>query len=709
MRTFIIKTNLAFFNNAIVLLLLLVTLTACKKDDNGKLGQEEPSFDTEEYSIPTNDALTVVSDLPAYIFPYEHKDFGAALVNRLQNKVTEINDETIMDLASVVLHSSQMMDIINELPLIIEQLLLGHNIIILEPTIKAFSDFCDIITATYITLQSTEEGQELLAEIDIVPGARQTLEAFYNMSKNPSELESMFLFDTDSNGIFAEAIAVRGSDFHIVNRMKDIDESEVTHEQVIDEEGTTEQIEAPKVESSADTTTSNTITPYTYGLFADMFTEWINDQEYYIDTVEDMRARAVNTFNTRAAETTKLSLEEIGSVQKVQYTINAGTPYGVGQSTLPVTVSFEICSIYMEHDDCDYYCVYKNILSYNQMLDCGPTGDGNKRKWRKSENFGVEIEHHASNIYVERKWEAYPYYGPFMRDLEGKSICHANTGNFVNSTTQIVSIPQAQSIENIANVAVEKYSPKNSIGSVDHTSGFSYGFDGGLFLAKEPGVNVGFSVSYDSSTTQTIDDLEIVASSTGGIPTWKYIGHNLPDAYFNLVKEPSHSDAPSIMRRECEVDQSWIWRVPTPTGSYRLFDETSVTTSIMYYEIGFFKAYNNFTNHTTTKRVSFLMMPPPRCEQSWMMNVAPYSDELNSMLATTHNRFWNKENHEFKLADSSTKSRISIEQFLNDFERDLHSKRLSWKNRNFTGRYTFTYYNIDDEDNKTLSFDFIVE
>ena len=49
------------------------------------------------------------------------------------------------------------------------------------------------------------------------------------------------------------------------------------------------------------------------------------------------------------------------------------------------------------------------------------------------------------------------------------------------------------------------------------------------------------------------------------------------------------------MRLECAVDQSWIWKVPNPAGSYRLFDETTITTSIMYYNIGFFKAYAKVT------------------------------------------------------------------------------------------------------------------
>ncbi|MBO7242949.1 MAG: hypothetical protein J6V19_04715, partial [Alistipes sp.] len=171
----------------------------------------------------------------------------------------------------------------------------------------------------------------------------------------------------------------------------------------------------------------------------------------------------------------------------------------------------------------------------------------------------------------------------------------------------------------------------------------------------------------------------------------------------------SHSDAPTIMRRECEVDQSWIWRVPNPQGSYRLYDETQVTTSLMYFTTSFFQAYANYVNCESIRRVSFLMMPPPRCQQLWMMNVAPYSEELNSMLATTHHRFWKTDDHEFAMNDFTEDSRVSIEQFVNDFQRDLNNKRYTWKNRNFYGTYTFSYYKVGSENEEPISFDFVVE
>ena len=94
-----------------------------------------------------------------------------------------------------------------------------------------------------------------------------------------------------------------------------------------------------------------------------------------------------------------------------------------------------------------------------------------------------------------------------------------------------------------------------------------------------------------------------------------------------------------------------------------------------------------------------------------MMDVYPYSDELNAMIATTHSRYWKKDDHEFVLNDTTDDSRISIEQFINDFKRDLNQKRHTWKNRNFKGTYTFSYYilNDDEEEEEPITFDFVVE
>ena len=162
------------------------------------------------------------------------------------------------------------------------------------------------------------------------------------------------------------------------------------------------------------------------------------------------------------------------------------------------------------------------------------------------------------------------------------------------------------------------------------------------------------------------------------------------------------------MLRDCVVDQSWIWQVSNPKGSYRLYDQTSVTTSLLYPHSLYLYNIDFYYDRTTTNRISFRMSPPPRSEQRWMMEVSPYSEELNSMLASTHSRFWKADDHEFTLSDTEEDSRLTIKQFISDFKQDLQKKKRTWISRNFKDTYTFYYYNVDDPEDE-YTFEFSVE
>ena len=670
--------------------LLALMGTACSEE---KVRPDmEVEYNIVEQEVITEDLLTVTSSLPAYVSSYNYTDFGKALVGRLGNRVTSIDEENMFDIATVVLHSSQIPTMDEEqLSLLIAQLLMGKNIVLVEPTLDSFSDFCDIITTLYVVLSSSEEGQALLDELDVVPGARQTFEAFYEISTEPEKINDMFLINTDSEGVFADALAIRGCDFHLVERINSSSVSKSTTEEVDQATGKVTVIKDETVEQPVEMET----TPYTYGTFADMLVEWINEQKEYTEQIASMRQRSLNQLNSRG-EAQKFSLDEICTAQKVEYTMKGYAP--VGNSSLPITVNFEICSVYMEEEDCDYYCIYKKITSYNQLFGCGPT---DAKSWHTYPGYGGYVTIGKFDVWADAK-----YYGPFMRDLLSQSICHTDSENFTESEDGMVVLPEYNQIKPVEDVKVVQYSPKNSIGSVDKTSGFSYGFDGGLYLGTDPSLSLGFSVSYDASTTQSIDNLEIEASTANGGVKWKYRGNNLPVASAGIT--PSHTFAPDIMTRECEADQSWIWKVPNPSGSYRIYDKTEVTTCVHYILNLLVYTVDYYDNRSTAKTVSFRMAPPPRCEQSWMVDVTPYSKEVNSMLATTHPKYWKTDNHELTLADTSDESRITIQQFMADFEKDLENKKRTWQSRGFTGSYTFTFYKVGNPDavyNLTFTID----
>ena len=683
----------------ILFFVIALIVVSCKDEEPiPEAGPDKVAFEVVEYGVTTEDELTVKSSLPAYIYPsYTYTNFGKSLIDRLVNKVSNVDLTNITDLSTVVLHSSQIEKLDeDDFALIVIQLMLGKNIIIVEPTLDSFYYFSDFVTKVYQYLESIEEGREVLAQFETINDIRQTFEAFFEISQDPQKLDDMFMVNSDEKGVIAEAIGIRGANFHIVERVNNNSESTLITRSVNSETGeVTETVNEQEEES----TTIKERTPYENGLFADILTEWINECDYYTLQMDEIRAKSARDLNLRN-EAQKYTLDDICTVQKVDYTIEAAMPSNLLPGVLPVKLSFEICSVFK--DDADYYCVYKKIISYNDKLKCGPESE---KEWREVNGLGAYF---PDFVKMDTYYDQIKFYGPYMSNIAGKSICHAHTDNFDVYGDDVVWLPSIDQIEQVPGVRVEDYSPKNSVGSVDVSSGISYGFDGGLYLGSEPSVSLGFSVSYDKSTSQSIDNLEIVASTAEGIVSWKYIGNNIPTSRVGLFFKPYHSTAPTIMRRECVVDQSWIWRVPDPKGSYRLYDQTSVTTSLLYPHSLYVYNIDFYYDNTTTNRISFRMSPPPRSEQRWMMDVSPYSDELNSMLASTHSRFWKADDHEFKLSDTSEESRFTIEQFLSDFKNDLRKKKRTWISRNFKDRYTFTYYNVDNPEEE-YTFEFSAE
>lgn len=689
MKKITFKTCSTFLYRVSLSLLVLVA-ASCSKDELAP-GENMPEMESVEYVAQTEDKLTVVSDLPAYIFPYEYKGFGAALVNRLSNKIAIYDESAKLDsLATVVLHSSQIQSLGNDFPLLMGQLMMGNNIVILEPTLKDFKDFCLGVTKFYDQITDFDKNHEALHEMDMISGMRQTFDTFKEMCEDESKIESMFLSQTDSKGVFAEAIAVRGSHFHIVDRMKGVADTETTFEQRDTLTDTLVPTDEPVEDQPVAGAQEETITPYTYGLFADMFTQWINEQELYVEDMEEARTRGLNTFNTRTG-TQKLSLEDICTVQKVEYTMYAAKPlsqYGVGNSQ-PVSVRFEICSVHQ--DGKDYYCIYKRITSYNQYLDCGPTKDW---EWYTHDDFGY-IQYFKEGGSMPR---LYGMYGPFMRNINSKSIVHAETDMFNGSKDGIVDITDNTKIDHIQNATIENYSPKNNIGSSDVSHGFSKGFDGGLYLAKEPALNLGFGFSWDTSTSRTGSDLVLEASSINGIAKWDYTGQNLPVAYHTWgdTDYPTKRFAPKIMRSECIVDQSWIWEITNPQGSYRLYDETTITNTILYFRVSGVKFIDNYANQETTKRISFHMPAPPRYLQRWIMHVEPNVND--GIIRNLHEKFWDADYKDFKLPDESEESLTAINDFIGSFKQDIEKKRPYWIQQKLFGTYKFKYINFDNSD-----------
>lgn len=699
-----------FFAQAMRYLLpvfVLLLVASCKKDEPVINPDDDFEVEIVDYQTPTEDVLTVTSDYGVYISPTVSKeDFSSALSKRMLFQMPVVNDDNYEQLKTIIIHDTDIANIKSNnylMSLIIYQMLIGNNVIIIEPTIENFNTFCKTITTAYEFLFSGEEGEALLEKVidDCVVGIRQVFEVFHQMSTDSSKITTLFALDSDKEGVIAEAIGIRGSTFHIVNLMDDVvaERGEVYHE-AVDENGNITIIENENLAQGEEQ--SSEITDHSYGLVADMLTSWINECEYYYDDMEEAKVRSLPELQDATRAENKLSLTDIANVQKVEYTISAQSPSNISPN-LPVLMRFEVCAVYMEEEDCDYYCIYKNIRSYNQVMDCGPK---EKRKWRKHDSFGYWYKPSDRH---QLTFQKYQYYGPFLRNIYTENACFAASEKIDANPGKATELHDTDKINALPNSRVEEYAPKNSIGSVDKTTGFSFGMNGGLSFGTDTSVGVGVDFSYDTSTTQTIEDLEIKASSHDGIPSWQYIGHNLPTSSFNLILKAAHTAAPTVLQGECEVDQSWIWRVANPKGSYCLYDKTEVVTCAMYVDDFWVYTRHCYVNQPNIHRASFLMLPPPRTTQHWVRDVVPFSPEVNTLLGSLHEKYWDSSNFELPLADSSDESKLTITQYINDFKRDLEDKKMVWRNRGLipaNKKYTFYFYKKGTDTTEQFDFTF---
>lgn len=702
------NTGYAGFKYLAIFIVGMLSIVACTKEPDAPIKGDDSEVEVVQYDFPTEDKVSVTSSLQAYVSPAVSNDaFGGALRKRLTNQITSIEDDNAEYLVTMVIHNSDVMRMSQDEDMLIVsaiQLLLGRNVIIVEPTMEGVHRFCTTLTTVFELFKAYPGGEELLEELEreAVPGARLVFESLHEMSKDNSKIRTLFALNSDSEGVIAEAFAIRGSTFHIVERMLEDNSDSVLSCDAKDENGEWIAVDdfADMVGEDPDVVIDDKISAYSYGLTADMLTTWINNHRYYMDEYEECSARAL--MDIQKTSESKLSLDDIANVQKVEYTMNAKVPYNVGSAVLPVLVRFEVCSLYMESENCDYYCIYKNIRSYNQELNCGPN---QTKKWNEDPRFTKEVLDASLEYTV---WVPAKFYGPFMRDISGKSVCYAATEDLANSSNEVVDMPAVNDIKSCADVSVVEYIPRNSAGSTNYATSLSYGFSGGLSFGTNISGSVGLSVNYQKTTSQNISDLDVVASTKSGVPSWNYIGNNLPTASFSLFSENSHTFAPSIMTEECDVDQSWIWRVPNPQGAYCLYDETAVNTTLLSYETGFFRVNEVYSNCTTTKRVSFLMMPPPRYVQHWIRDVQPYSEAVNALLGTLHGNYWNPNDYEIAVPDTNEDSNISINQFINDFKKDLEDKKMIWYNRGMVpegNKYTFHFYKRGTAIEETFDFE----
>ena len=602
-------------------LVLTATLFISCSDDESV---EQPTIETEEYEVITNDTPKLFTTLPTYVFDDKYPKSTEALIRRIKNKTSTLDDATV----TVVFTDSRAQRLDDaDMKKIINLYLHGGNIVYVEPTKEGIVTWMKQIKRAY--KEMAKDGS--LAMI-YPPFAASFYSRFMN-AKNDTNGNPLppFADEADTDGVICDALALRGSDLYVVSDLDDCSDGKIISEEVNEETG---EVLSTEIKENA---ISEPITDYMYGQHAEALVAWLNKQPDYMDDKEkQMELGNLMLAQSDNAEMTKL--DEIIDAQ--QYT-NTFIVRCRNRSE-PVTVSYYIWTANDANNMTDYYLIKVTVTLENSKLNCGPEEE---RKWR----------------YLDIGYS----YGPYLYNFFTKH-------NFSNNG---VSISQVAPVNNTS-------------GSTTYTHGFDWSLNGALTFAKDPSLGIGGGVSFSKSWSYNIPDLDMTHSLNTNSPKWEYTAGSRPTSHYKLFGNNSHTIAKPILRTDCTVSHSWIWKMPVATGTYSFTTETAVSIQWLYYKEGFFKTNPKYETYTKKDSRTFQLMPPPRYIQEWVMWFTPYSDATQTILEKQFPKYW-KSSFDLPVVVNDDNTMIdnrinTIMNMLNNNGMILHdngvdSLKISWK------------------------------
>ncbi len=448
-----------------------------------------------------------------------------------------------------------------------------------------------------------------------------------------------FVDESDTDGVICDAIALRGSDIYVVSDLDDVTAGETLMEEFDENTG---EILSSVVNTDA---APEMPTDYVYGQHAEALVAWLNLQPEYISNREQLLTQGRNML-TAESGIDKANLMDIIDAQQYKRTFNVAMD---GRSE-PVTLTYYIWNASDKTNMTDYYLVKETVTLENSKLRCGPTD--------------------------EKMWHKNNTYGPFMYQF---STEHSFSNRSVN---------------------IEQVSPVNSTsGSSTYTHGFDWSLNSALTFSKDPSLGIGGGVSFSKSWSYDIPDLKMTHSQNGNAPKWGYTAGTRPTSHFGVYV--THTTAKPILRTDCIVSHSWIWKMPNASGTYSFTTNANVRLQTLGYNVGFFKTHPYYNTKSVNCKQTFQLAPPPRYVQEWIMSYTPYSNDVQTTLERQFPKYWKLA---FDLPVVTLNDRTMIDNrintlinLLNNNRSTLHDKKIdklniTWKLLNSSEAYrTYEY------------------
>lgn len=591
-----------------VLLGGMTTLTSCSDNDNSASDQEEDM--TETISMPdsyTEDQLAVKIDGLTYVFDADYSGEGAALVKRAVKRTQNILDPKIRN---IILHASNVSQLTtNDLVAIAALIINEGSLVMVEPTPKDEEELINKILDTADDCLNGAIESPLFDNLDY-----ENIEWLYSWAINGvKDLHSNYNIESDDRSL--EIIGWRGYQTYKSLNVHENDTYTKSMKLTVVKEDSIIAQEPFTYEEKVE------MTDYLFGLQADEGAEWMNTPDYMADT-QAARQMAVKAIARRANEAEQY-IDHIATAQEYNLQIGGIINFKDGDKTISryhkVLLNRRVWAAYSFNKNCDYYCINQTVRIYNQDLQCGPSAEG---EWWNTENWDKWKE--ASKKYGS------PYtcaYGPYLRQF-GLEMYLKDM-----------------------KPTIEKSIPVNSTaGGETNTTGFSYslganlGFSG-YFLAG----GISANVSWSQSVSRVSPDLQLTASTntSDGKVSWNYTVNNQPKSSYKFVlKGPgaNHSSAPDVATKELELQQAWIWSMPSNAGTVDLVTDWTMTdqwlsyerppggftTSEFYIDESFSNSDLKSQNTTQEKNYTFDRIQrincPPRVKENWSMTIE--GDEL---------------------------------------------------------------------------------
>ena len=496
----------------------------------------------------------------------------------LINRISDKSETLDASVKTVVLHDKGASSLSDaETDAITALLARGGSLIYCEPT-RTGTD------ALLRKLQSSIRNVIGSGPLSISPEGRIVIRNILNINKDKDGLlVPPFIDDVDTDGVLCDILAIRGGEYRIITDLNENNPIKITLR------GDDGYIGESYTENRLDDTPSD----YIYGLHADNLAEWLNAES----TISTMKVG--NILTSVIPNEDIQDLEKITNAQKISYSYNAYA----GHKFEPITISYEIWAV-NDTKGSDYYLVHQELRAENSLLVCGPKKERDWNEYRVDEAFGdVAKEPRA--------------YWAYMSNFGAQT-------QFSNNTA-----------------TVEHISPANSLkGESTYTENLTWSIETAYVLTK-PEIELTGGVKMSKSWTHNIMDLEMDFTYNGNKPKWVYKAGVLPRLTKDSKYDWRHDFAKPILRSDCTMGHSWIWRISNASETYSFSSKTWISIQGLYIDLkkGHQKG-SKYKTFTTEDSKTLNLAPPARYKQEWIMTISPYNENTERVMKTYFPDYW---------------------------------------------------------------------